>query len=141
MGYGICLPVFGISEKSAGLQQLSGKRKRLSAGFVQPLYGLCSNMYTAYEHLSHVSKPYYPQYAAPYAETFRRIWRIFQGLSRNLSGGFVRPLQGLKNPCFILFTVLSQFSRLFGLFPHFLSLSLKMLAQPVKTLSAPLTHL
>ena len=119
--------------KSAGLQPLSGKRKRLSAGFVQPLYGLCSNMYTAYEHLSHVSKPYYPQYAAPYAETFRRIWRIFQGLSRNLSGGFVRPLQGLKNLCFILFIALSRFLRILGHFPYSLSLSLKISCATCKT--------
>ena len=103
--------------------------------------GLCANMYTPFEHLSHVSKPYYPQYAAPYAGAFRRIWRIFQGLSRNLSGSFVRPLQGLKKLRFILFIALSRFSRLFGLFLHFLSLSLKSLAQLVKPLSAPLTYL
>ena len=116
---------------------LGDVRQRVSTGFARSLCGFVHIFWS----LSGVSKPYYPQYAAPYAGAFRRIWRFFQGLSRDLFGGFVRPLQGLENLCFILSSALSRFSRLFGHFLHFLSLSLKISCTTCKTFKRTFSHI
>ena len=143
------LYIFGVRYLFAGVRDFRKKVLDCSSfqenesGFQRALCSLCTGFVRIWIQLTSTFlmslNRYYPQYAAPYAETIRRIWHIFQGLSRNLSGGFVRPLQGLKNLSFILFIALSRSSRRFPHFPHFLSLSLKMFEQPVKPLGVPLT--